>query len=200
MTGKRLILASTSTWRADLLRRLQIPFTQVDPEVDEDPYKGRGLSPEDLVTELAIVKAQAVARLNPGALILAGDQVASIDGHILGKPGTEANARAQLGLMSGRTHQLITGTALLDGRSGDLHTALDIHAMHMRPLSSSQIAMYVSREKPLDAAGSYYIEGLGIALFESLRGDDFTAIVGLPLTQVVRLFTAAGIDVLDPRG
>jgi septum formation protein len=200
MTAKRLVLASTSPWRADLLARLQIPFAQVDPEVDEEPYKQRGLAPEALVTELALVKARAVASLRPGALVLAGDQVACIDGQILGKPGTEENARAQLAAMSGRTHQLVTGTALLDGRTGDEHVTVDVHAMTMRALSPSQIAMYVARERPLDAAGSYYIEGLGIALFESLRGDDFTAIVGLPLTHCVRLLTAAGIDVLDPMG
>ncbi|MCO4773595.1 MAG: septum formation protein Maf [Deltaproteobacteria bacterium] len=200
MTAKRLILASTSSWRADLLGRLQIPFGQVDPEVDEAPYKERGLPPRELVVELAIAKAEAVARLHPGALVLGGDQVAFLDGQVLGKPGTEERARAQLSAMSGRTHELITGTALLDGRTGDVHTAVDVHRMTMRPLSAKQIHHYVSRERPLDAAGSYYIEGLGISLFERLQGDDFTAIIGLPLTQVVRLLTASGIDVLGPLG
>ena len=94
MTSKPLILASTSPWRADLLSRLQIPFTQVDPDVDEQPFKEKGLTPRELVTELAIVKAKAVQRMYPGALILAGDQVACIDGMILGKPKTEERARA----------------------------------------------------------------------------------------------------------
>lgn len=200
MISKPLILASTSPWRADLLSRLQIPFTQVDPEVDEQPFKEKGLTPRELVTELAIVKAKAVQRMHPGALILAGDQVACIDGMILGKPKTEERARGQLAAMSGRTHQLITGTALLNGPTGDVHTTVDVHEMTMRPLTPRQIALYISRESPLDAAGSYYVEGLGVALFESMRGEDFTAIVGLPLTQVVQLFAAAGIDVLDPQG
>jgi len=199
MNSPPLILASTSPWRAELLSRLQIPFTQVDPKVDEGPYKEKGLAPRELVTELSIVKARAVQSMNPGTLILAGDQVACIDDRILGKPKTEEKARSQLAAMSGKTHKLVTGTTLLNSVTGDLHTRVDVHEMTMRTLTPQQIASYISRERPLDAAGSYYIEGLGIALFESLRGDDFTAIVGLPLTQVVELFMAAGIDVLAPQ-
>ena len=198
MNAMRVILASTSSWRADLLSRLQVPFDQVDPEVDEDPYKERGLPPRELVTELAVAKARAVAARHPEALVIGADQVAFLDGRVLGKPGTAERAEAQLGMLAGRTHELVTGTALIDGRTGDLHTAVDVHRMTMRALSPQQIASYIQREAPLDAAGSYYIEGLGIALFDGIDGSDFTAIIGLPLTQVVRLFTASGIDVLAP--
>ena len=198
MSATRVILASTSSWRADLLSRLQVPFGQVDPEVDEDPYKERGLPPRELVTELAIAKAQAVAARHPEALVIGADQVAFLGGRVLGKPGTVERAETQLGLLAGRTHELVTGTALIDGRTGDIHTAVDVHLMTMRALSRQQIASYIQREKPLDAAGSYYIEGLGIALFDGIDGSDFTAIIGLPLTQVVHLFTASGIDVLAP--
>ncbi len=198
MSAKRLILASTSSWRADLLARLQVPFDQVDPEVDEAPYKERGLPPRDLVTLLAIAKAQAVAARHPEAVVIGADQVAFLDGRVLGKPGSVERAEAQLGLLSGRTHELVTGTALIDGPTGDVRTAVDVHRMTMRTLSHQQIASYVRRESPLDAAGSYYIEGLGIALFDGIDGSDFTAIIGLPLTQVVRLFMASGIDVLAP--
>jgi len=191
-----LVLASTSRWRGELLQRLQLPFTQVDPGVDEDPFKAKGLPPRELVTELAIAKARAVASAAPDALIIGGDQVAFLDGEVLGKPGTPERARAQLAKMAGRTHELITGTALLDGRTGAVHTALEVHRMTMRPLTAAQIAAYVARESPLDAAGSYYIESLGIALFERVQGEDFTAIVGLPLSQVVGLLAAAGVDVL----
>ena len=198
MSAPCVILASTSPWRADLLSRLQVSFDQVDPEVDEDPYKERGLPPRELVTELAVAKARAVAARHPEALVIGADQVAFLDGRVLGKPGTAERAEAQLGMLAGRTHELVTGTALIDGRTGDLHTAVDVHRMTMRDLSRQQIASYIQREAPLDAAGSYYIEGLGIALFDGIDGSDFTAIIGLPLTQVVRLFTASGIDVLAP--
>lgn len=191
-----LVLASTSRWRADLLRRLGLPFHQADSDLDEGPWKARGLAPEQLVTELAVAKARAVAPAHPGALVLGGDQVAVLEGRILGKPGTAARARAQLAALSGATHELVTGTALLDGRTGTVHTTVDVHRMRMRPLTDAQIAAYVAREEPLDACGSYYIEGLGVALFEELSGTDYTAIMGLPLTHVVRLLTGAGVDVL----
>ncbi len=193
---RTLILASTSRFRGEMLRRLQLPFTQVDPGVDEDPWKDKGLPPRELVVELAVAKARAIADEHEDALILGGDQVAFLDGAVLGKPGTPEGARAQLRTMAGRTHELITGTALLDTRTGDVHTALEVHHMTMRALTDAQIADYVARENPVDAAGSYYIESLGIALFESVRGDDFTAIVGLPLSQVVALLGAVGVDVL----
>ncbi len=191
-----LILASTSRWRAGLLQRLGLPFTQVDSEFDEEPYKARGLAPHALVTELAVGKARAVADAHPGALVLGGDQVAVLGGRILGKPGTAERACAQLAALSGRTHELVTGTALVDGRTGAVHTTVDVHRMRMRTLSEAQIRSYIARESPLDACGSYYIEGLGIALFEELAGADFTAIMGLPLTHVVDLLARAGLDVL----
>lgn len=191
-----LVLASTSRWRAALLERLGVPFTQADPGLDEDPWKDRGLTPTELVTQLAVAKAEAIAADHPGALILGGDQVAVLGDRILGKPGTEERARAQLRAMAGRDHELVTGTALLDGRDGAVHTAVETHRMRLRSLTDAQIAAYVSREKPLDACGSYYVESLGIALFETLRGTDPTAIEGLPLTHVVRLLDAVGVDVL----
>jgi len=191
-----LVLASTSRWRAALLERLQLPFTQADPGLDEDPWKARGLAPRQLVTQLAVAKAQAVAAAHPGALVLGGDQVAVLGDTILGKPGTEERARAQLTAMAGREHQLVTGTALVDGRDGTVRTAVEVHTMRLRALTAAQIHAYVARERPLDACGSYYVESLGIALFERLEGTDFTAIVGLPLTQVVGLLAQAGVDVL----
>ena len=191
-----LVLASTSRWRAEVLARLGLPFTQADPRLDEEPWKARGLSPLALVTALAVAKARAVAAEHPGALILGGDQIGVLGDVILGKPGTAARARAQLTAMAGREHQLVTGTALLDTRDGAVHTAVEVHTMRLRPLTAAQVANYVARDQPLDACGSYYVEGLGIALFERLQGTDPTAIMGLPLTQVVALLDAVGVDVL----
>jgi len=191
-----LVLASTSRGRAGLLERLGLPFTQADSDLDEEPWKSQGLPPEELVTQLAVAKARAVASDYPNALVLGGDQVAVLDGAILGKPGTTERACAQLAALAGRTHELVTGTALLDCRSGALHTTVNVHRMTMRALTPAQIAAYVARDKPLDACGSYYVESLGIALFEELQGSDFTAIMGLPLTHVVDLLGRAGVDVL----
>lgn len=193
-----LVLASTSRWRRGLLERLGVPFACADPELDEDPWKERGLPPRELVEQLAVAKARAVAEQHPGALVLGGDQVACVGDAVLGKPGTVERAEAQLRSMAGRTHELVSGMALLDTRDGTVRTLVDVHRMTLRPLTDGQIAEYVRRERPLDAAGSYYIEGLGIALFESLRGDDYTAILGMPLTGVVRLLAEAGVDVLAP--
>ena len=193
-----LVLASTSRWRRGLLERLGVPFTCADPELDEDPWKERGLAPRELVEQLAVAKARAVAAQHPGALVLGGDQVACVGEAVLGKPGTVERAEAQLRSMAGRTHELVSGMALLDTRDDTVRTLVDVHRMTLRPLTDGQIAEYVRREQPLDAAGSYYIEGLGIALFESLRGDDYTAILGMPLTGVVRLLAEAGVDVLAP--
>jgi septum formation protein len=195
-----LVLASTSPWRRELLERLGLAFDAVDPELDEDPWKKRGLEPDRLVVALAEAKAQAGAALRPDALVLGSDQVACIDGLILGKPGTTEAACAQLRLLSGRTHRLLTGLALLDARSGSVRTALDVHEVTVRELSDAAIRSYVERDQPLSCAGSYKVESLGIALFERVRGDDYTAVIGLPLTAVVRLLLQAGIDPLDPCG
>ena len=190
-----LVLASTSRWRKELLTRLGHPFESVDPGVDEAPAMALGLAPRELVLRLAEEKARAVAALRPGCLVLGGDQVACVDGLVLGKPGTAERACAQLRAMAGRTHELVTGLALVLP-DGTARTALDVHRLTMRPLSDAQIASYVARERPLDAAGSYMIEGLGITLFTDVQGRDFTAILGLPLTVVTALLLDAGIDVL----
>jgi septum formation protein len=193
---RRLVLASTSPWRGELLQRLGLPFEQADPGVDEDPWKARGLAPEDLVVQLAVAKAEALAGRYPDALIVGGDQVAAIDGTILGKPGTAERAVQQLMTLQGRTHALVTGVAVHDAADGRTRTALDVHRMTMRPLTKAQARGYVDKDDPRACAGSYKVESLGIALFERLAGDDWTAIVGLPLTVVVRLLHESGVDPL----
>ncbi len=192
----RLVLASTSPWRGELLTRLGVPFDQLDPELDEAPFKGEGLRPRDLVITLAEAKARALEAAAPGALILGADQVVAIDGDVLGKPGSEDRALAQLRRMAGRTHELITGVVLLDTRTGEVHRRVDVHRMTMRALPDAALRDYVRRDDPLACAGSYKVESLGVALFEKMEGDDWTAIVGLPLSVVVTMLAAAGVDVL----
>ncbi|MDY0005122.1 MAG: nucleoside triphosphate pyrophosphatase [Polyangia bacterium] len=191
-----LVLASTSPYRRALLARLGVPFEAVAPGVDERALSQEGLSAELLVGRLARAKAQAVAtRLaasRPGALVIGSDQVAELEGEILGKPGTPEGARAQLSRLAGREHRLLTALSVVRAGDGARAEALDIHRLRLRALSEEQISRYVEAESPLDCAGSYKIEGLGIALFEWIRGDDFTGVVGLPLTRLVALLGELG--------
>ncbi len=193
---RRLVLASTSPWRGDLLRRLGVPFDQLDPDLDEAPFKEQGLRPRDLVVTLAEAKARALAAAAPDALILGADQVVAVDGDVLGKPGSADRALAQLRRMAGRTHDLITGVVLLDARTDTLQRRVDVHRMTMRALTDAQLRDYIERDDPLACAGSYKVEALGAALFDKMEGDDWTAIVGLPLSVVVTMLAAAGVDVL----
>jgi len=195
MSTRGLVLASTSPYRRDLLGRLGLAFTAVAPHCDEDRLKGQGLTAEDLVTRLARDKAESVAASHPDAVIIGSDQAAEVDGQILGKPGTAAQARRQLRRLAGREHRLLTALCLVDARTGQRAEDLDIHRMRLRSLSEEQIERYVTNDDPVGCAGSYKIEGLGIALFEEVRGTDFTAVVGLPLTRVVALLSRLGIEI-----
>jgi septum formation protein len=181
-----------------LLERLALPFECHAPGVDEDLYKGEGQGAQELVQRLAIAKAQAVAERCPDAVIIGSDQCAEFEGQLLGKPHSRERAIAQLGAMAGKTHTLWTGVAVLDATTGTVVVDLDRHDLQMRNLTQEQIAAYVDRDEPFDCAGSYKIEESGIALFESVRGEDFTAIVGLPLTVVSRRLAEFGVDVFAP--
>ncbi len=184
-----LILASTSPYRRELLKRLQLPFTCIPPEVDETPRPGE--PPEDLARRLALAKARAVARENREALVIGSDQVASLDGQALGKPGTLARAKAQLLACSGRTVVFYTGLALVcEARDTALET-VEAFRVHFRALDEAQVDRYLAREQPLDCAGSFKVEGLGITLFEALEGRDHTALEGLPLIALTDLLRAS---------
>ena len=178
-----LILASGSAYKRALLERLDLEFDTLPAGVDE------AASPEEVPG--AAAKAQEVGRRRPEAWVLGADQVIALDEQRFTKPGSPGQARAQLGRLSGRTHRLITAVAL---RAPDarLYEAAVEYAMEMRPLSEETIVEYVDRDRPLDCAGSYKIEAGGIRLFRSMRGDDYTAIVGLPLTRVWSLLEEAG--------
>jgi MAF protein len=185
LPDRRLVLASSSRYRQDLMRRLGAPFEAVAPDYQEQ--HDLELPVEQLVLELALRKARSLAPRFPEALIIGSDQLAELDGRMLLKPGTVDRARAQLTRLAGRTHRLLTGLVVLEPRTGRVERELDIHRMTLRPLTAEQIAAYVELESPLDCAGSYKVEGPGIALFSAMEGTDFSAIIGLPLTRLVTL-------------
>jgi septum formation protein len=180
-----LILASTSPYRRDLLGRLGVDFQAVAPDYQEE--HDIDLPPDQLVVELAVRKAKSLAGRFPKDLIVGCDQVADLDGRILLKPGSIDRAKAQLKELSGRTHRLLTGVAVYQPHTSHLETVLDTHHMTLRDLTDEEISKFVESEKPIDCAGAYKVEGLGIALFESMSGDDYTGIIGLPLTKLVGL-------------
>jgi septum formation protein len=187
-----LVLASTSRYRRELLARLVSDFRVVAPDVDEAPRAGE--TPAALAGRLAQAKAVAVAAACPDSLVVGSDQVAELGGRILGKPGTREAARAQLAASSGRTVVFHTAVCLADARSAPprCEAAIDRTEVVFRPLADEEIARYVDREQPLDCAGSFKAEGLGIALFEHIGTKDPTALIGLPLIALARLLRAAG--------
>ncbi|TCT24183.1 Maf family protein [Thiobaca trueperi] len=186
-----LVLASTSPYRRALLERLGLTFATAAPDVDEARRPGE--PPQVLVLRLAEAKARAVAASHPDALIIGSDQVACLDDAVLGKPGDRAGAIAQLERASGRTVLFQTGLCLLDARSGRAQTLVEPFRVHFRPLSRARIEGYLDREQPYNCAGSFKSEGLGIALFERLEGEDPNALIGLPLIRLIPLLEAAGI-------
>jgi len=194
----RLVLASGSRWRRQLLDRLGLPYAWASPDIDETPRGGE--SPQALVHRLALAKASRVADDHPAHLIIGSDQVAVFAGEILGKPGDAATARAQLMRFSGNRVRFLTGLALLDTASGRHWVCHEPYDVVFRTLSEAEIATYVAREQPLDSAGSFRMEGLGIALFERLEGDDPNTLIGLPLIRLCALLREAGLDPLGDQG
>jgi MAF protein len=186
-----LVLASTSPYRRELLARLGLAFETVSPDCAETALPGE--APEALVRRLSEAKARSVAHRLPTSLVIGSDQVASLDGDILGKPGGREQAITQLLRASGRRVTFWTGLSLVDASSGRALTVCEPFHVHFRTLSPDQIARYVDREQPFDCAGSFKSEGYGITLFERLEGDDPTALVGLPLIRLVQLLGEAGL-------
>jgi septum formation protein len=191
-----LVLASSSRYRRELLGRLTADFRCVAPRVDESRLPGE--DPDDLVVRLSIEKARAAAVQCPGAVVIGSDQVAWEEGlGYLGKPGSAENARAQLADCSGRSLRFFTGVCVLDTRDGGTRseTALDVTRVQFRTLDAAEIARYVEREQPLDCAGSFKSEGLGVSLFEHIDTRDPTALIGLPLLPLCALLRKLGITV-----
>ncbi len=189
----QLVLASSSPFRRQLLERLAIPFQTAAPDVDERPLPGE--TAEDLVRRLARAKAAAIAARRPEALVIGSDQVAVIDGEIIGKPGDHAAATRQLERAAGKTVRFLTGLCLIHAPSGRTQLEVVPFAVEFRALSAQQIENYLRREQPYDCAGSFRSEGLGIALFERLIGDDPTALIGLPLIRLVRMLEQEGLRI-----
>ena len=187
----QLLLASTSPYRRELLQRLRLPFECVPPRVDETPSPGE--SPATLAARLAEAKAAAVHALHPDAWVIGSDQVADLDGRVLGKPGNFESAVAQLRAMSGR--EVAFHTALCVVGPGFRESAVDTTVVRMRDLGDDEIARYLQAEPAFDCAGSFKAEGLGIALFEAMDSRDPTALVGLPLIATARLLRVAGFSV-----
>ncbi|HEX8779261.1 MAG TPA: Maf family nucleotide pyrophosphatase [Rhodanobacter sp.] len=189
----RIVLASTSRYRAELLHRLLPEFGQRAPGTDETALPGELAGAR--AARLALAKAMAVADGLRDALVIGSDQVAELDGGVLGKPGTVANARAQLAASSGRVVHFHTALCLLDTRCGRHQLHVDHTRAHFRALSAAEIERYVAREQPLDCAGSFKCEGLGISLFECIDSEDPSALIGLPLIALARLLRATGVAV-----
>jgi septum formation protein len=190
----QLVLASTSPFRRELLQKLRLAFTTDSPDIDESHHEGE--TPEQLVARLAEEKAMAVAERQPNSLIIGSDQVAVIDGKILGKPGSHDNAIAQLKTASGRRVTFLTGLCLYNSTTGDSQVEVVPFGVVFRELSESQIENYLKAEQPYNCAGSFKSEALGIALFERLEGEDPNTLIGLPLIRLVRMLEAEGIRVI----
>ncbi|WP_054687924.1 Maf family protein [Pantoea stewartii] len=189
-----ILLASTSPFRQALLSKLGLPFTVDSPQTDETPLENERA--EDLVTRLAIAKAQALAERYPHHWIIGSDQVCVLNGRITGKPHTAQNAEAQLRAASGNRVTFYTGLALYHPASQRLMQCCEPFTVHFRALSQADITNYIKKEQPLQCAGSFKSEGLGICLFDRLEGRDPNALVGLPLIALSAMLREAGINPL----
>ena len=190
----KLVLASTSIYRRELLNRLGLPFVTAAPEVDESSQHDE--SPRQLVRRLAEAKARAVAEQYPDALIIGSDQVAAVADRILGKPGGHEQAVAQLRLASGKRLQFLTGLCLLNARTGVAQVEVVPYTVLFRELDDRQIENYLRREQPYHCAGSFKSEALGIALCERFDGEDPNALIGLPLIRLIHMLEKEGIHVI----
>jgi 7-methyl-GTP pyrophosphatase len=192
---RQLVLASTSPYRKQLLQQLGIPFVTASPLYFEE--LDQAVAPELLVKHLALHKAESLKKHFPEALIIGADQV-FVDPRrrILGKPGSPERAVEQLRAMAGRSHSFYTGIAVCDAAADTFATDFGVFTVTLRELSDAQIQAYVEQENPVDCAGSFKIEGLGIALMERLQGDDYTTLIGLPLIKLTRMLEQFGVPVL----
>ena len=191
MPARRLVLASGSRYRREQLARLGLTVECQAADIDESPRAGE--LPPDIATRLALAKARAVAPHYPDALVIGSDQVAECAGRALGKPGSADAQQAQLMSCSGRELRFHTALAILDAVTGNAGVHLDLTVCTMRVLSAGAIARYVAAEPAFDCAGGFKVEGRGIALFEAIRSEDPSALIGLPLIALCRMLDAAGI-------
>lgn len=189
-----LILGSSSPYRRELLSRLRIPFDVAVPDIDETPLPGE--APEATALRLSRLKAESIAARHPGALVIGSDQVCTLDGAQIGKPGSHEKALAQLQAMRGRTVTFHSALCLLDGRTGAAQMRDVLTHATFRDLSDAELDAYLRLETPYDCAGSAKAEGLGIALLARVESDDPTALIGLPLIALTGMLRAAGYPLL----
>lgn len=190
----QIVLASTSPYRRELLEKLGMPFITAAPQVDETPIPGEDA--RHLVMRLAQAKAQALSPEYPNHLIIGSDQVCVLEGKIVGKPHTEEKAVEQLLIARNSIVTFYTGLALYNSPAGNLQVICEPFDVHFRHLSEQEIRNYVRKEQPLQCAGSFKSEGLGITLFERLSGKDPNTLVGLPLISLGEMLRNEGVNPL----
>lgn len=189
-----LILASSSPYRKELLARLRLPFEAVSPEVDESPLVNE--APQETALRLAQVKARKIAKSHPQALIIGCDQVATLDGIQLGKPGNHENAVKQLQMMRGRTVIFHSALCLYNAQTGNMQAEVVPYEVAFRALTDAQIESYLRAEEPYNCAGSAKSEGLGIALISSMNGTDPNALIGLPLIRLISMLQNENVSII----
>lgn len=189
-----IVLASGSPFRRELLSRLGIEFSSYSPDIDESAQPAE--LPEALVLRLAESKARAVAELHPDALIIGSDQVATIDGRILGKPGNHERAVEQLMRASGRRVSFLTSLCLFNSATRAVQLAVEPFHVVFRELTRDEVESYLHKEQPYNCAGSFKSEGLGICLFQRMEGNDPSSLIGLPLIRLVDMLRNEGVDIL----
>ncbi|MEP1385858.1 MAG: Maf family protein [Paraglaciecola sp.] len=193
----KIVLASSSLYRQSILQKLNIPFCSLAPDIDESAHLNETI--EEQVKRLAEQKAQSVSikLKNQQAYVIGSDQLASLNGVVLGKPGDYIRAKQQLMNASGQTVKFYTGLCLYCANKNLIETIVDVYEVTFKRLTESQIDTYLTIEKPFDCAGSFKSEGLGIALFSSLKGTDPNSLVGLPLIRLIELFDKMSVDIFD---
>lgn len=194
MQSTKLILASSSVYRKELLERLQLPFTTISPHVDETPLPHE--LPQETAIRLAQEKARKIGQEQPNSLVIGCDQVATLDGMQLGKPLSHDNAVKQLSMMRGREVTFHSALCLYNSATQAMQAEVVPYVVKFRNLSDAQIEQYLLKEQPYHCAGSAKSEGLGIALIESMVGEDPNALIGLPLIRLISMLQKEGVNVI----
>ncbi|MCF7981135.1 MAG: Maf family nucleotide pyrophosphatase [Pseudomonadales bacterium] len=190
----QILLASSSIYRKTLLDRLGLDYLCDIPNIDETPLPNE--TPHALASRLSFEKARALSGRHPQSLIIGSDQVAVLDGEILGKPGSAERAEKQLQQASGKCIEFLTGLCLYQSQDDSYQLDVIPYQVFFRRLTAKQVRRYVALEQPLDCAGSFKWEKIGIALFKKMQGDDVTALEGLPLIRLVDMLSQAGVSIL----
>lgn len=188
-----IVLGSTSIYRAELLGRLGLAFEQASPNCDESVQNGE--KPVELAQRLAKTKALSLVEQHPNSLIIGSDQVCALEGQVLGKPGTVERAVQQLRSMRGQSVTFATALTVIQASSGESQDYVDLTVATLRDLSDAEIERYIDAEMPLNCAGSFMVEKLGISLFDRVESEDPTALIGLPLISLCKSLRHFGISV-----